>query len=182
MQTDRKQPGPKLKLRIGINGGNRKPQTFRLCAQCNVEFGPLITLKQKFCSYQCKVKAQSTGIKTFRKTIPKARSAQRQIAYNIQSGKIVRPNKCEQCSKHCKAEAAHYNYDEPLNVRWLCRSCHIRWDKSELKNGTIVVARWEKFTGKKAELLERDDDPTPWCSYGHKTQKECDCGPIAEND
>ena len=28
----------------------------------------------------------------------------------------------------------------------------------------------------------KDYDPTPWCSYGHKTAKECDCGPIAENE
>lgn len=27
-----------------------------------------------------------------------------------------------------------------------------------------------------------DEDQTPWCSYGHKTKAECDCGPIAEND
>lgn len=26
------------------------------------------------------------------------------------------------------------------------------------------------------------EDPTPWCSYGHRTQAECDCGPIAENE
>lgn len=31
-------------------------------------------------------------------------------------------------------------------------------------------------------LLGIDYDPSPWCSYGHKTEKECDCGPIAEND
>jgi hypothetical protein len=27
-----------------------------------------------------------------------------------------------------------------------------------------------------------EEDPTPWCSYGHKTASDCDCGPIAEND
>ncbi|MDB4893164.1 MAG: hypothetical protein JWL61_5019 [Gemmatimonadetes bacterium] len=25
-------------------------------------------------------------------------------------------------------------------------------------------------------------DPSPWCSYGHMSRKECDCGPIARND
>jgi hypothetical protein len=25
-------------------------------------------------------------------------------------------------------------------------------------------------------------DPAPYCSYGHKTAKACDCGPIAKND
>jgi hypothetical protein len=25
-------------------------------------------------------------------------------------------------------------------------------------------------------------DPTPYCSYGHRTKAACDCGPIAAND
>lgn len=27
-----------------------------------------------------------------------------------------------------------------------------------------------------------DFDPTPWCSYGHRTEADCDCGPIADNE
>jgi len=27
-----------------------------------------------------------------------------------------------------------------------------------------------------------DADPTPYCSYGHKTKASCDCGPIASNE
>lgn len=26
------------------------------------------------------------------------------------------------------------------------------------------------------------EDPTPYCSYGHRTQAQCDCGPIADNE
>jgi hypothetical protein len=26
------------------------------------------------------------------------------------------------------------------------------------------------------------EDPTPWCSYGHRTEADCDCGPIADNN
>jgi hypothetical protein len=25
-------------------------------------------------------------------------------------------------------------------------------------------------------------DPTPWCSYGHMREQDCDCGPLADND
>jgi hypothetical protein len=41
---------------------------------------------------------------------------------------------------NCRIEGAHYNYDEPLRVRWLCRSCHRRWDKLEPKGGTYLVS------------------------------------------
>lgn len=135
-------------------GGNRKPQTFRDCAECGQRFGPLPYLAKKFCSYACKVKAQTTGRKTFRKTISKARSAQSLLAYHIKVGNIIRPITCEQCAASGKIEGAHYDYDEPLRVRWLCRSCHRKWDKQEPKNATVIVARWEKYTGKKAMLCQ----------------------------
>lgn len=30
--------------------------------------------------------------------------------------------------------------------------------------------------------FEAEDDPTPYCSYGHKSAAACDCGPIAANE
>jgi len=138
--SDRKQPGPKLKPREGAKGGNRKPQRFRLCAHCGKEFGPLDHLDRKFCSIPCKVESQKTGRKAVRKTITKARSAQSLLAYHIKAGNIVRPSTCEECGcSDRKIEGAHFNYDEPLRVRWLCRSCHIRWDKAEPKGATIRI-------------------------------------------
>jgi hypothetical protein len=134
--------------------GNKKPQTFRDCAQCHKRFGPLKHLSQKLCSKECKIKAQTTGKKTFRKTITKARSAQSLLRYHVQAGNINRPTKCEQCgSESKKIEGAHKDYNRPLDVRWLCRSCHIRWDKADPKNATYVVARWEQYTGQKAQLF-----------------------------
>lgn len=29
---------------------------------------------------------------------------------------------------------------------------------------------------------DEQDDPSPYCSYGHRTQASCDCGPIASNE
>jgi hypothetical protein len=130
--------------------GNKKPQTFRDCAHCGVRFGPLDRLSVRFCSYACKVAAQMTGRKTFRKTVTTARSAQSLLAYHIKAGNIVRPDRCEQCGEQRKIEGAHYDYAEPLRVRWLCVPCHRRWDKAEPKGATVIVTRWENATGQKA--------------------------------
>ena len=139
MMTDLKMPSPKLKLREGKHGGNRKPQTFRKCKTCGVLFGPLKTLSQFYCSKPCGVRGMS-GRKSVRKTIPEARKAQRQLAYQIQIGNIIRPVVCEECkATGSKIEGAHYSYDEPLNVRWLCKSCHVKWDKANPKNVTYRV-------------------------------------------
>ena len=31
-------------------------------------------------------------------------------------------------------------------------------------------------------VADPDYDGSPWCSYGHRTEADCDCGPIADND
>ena len=136
-----KRPGPRLHKRLGQIGGNRKHQTFKTCEHCSKEFGPVAHLKRRFCSYACKIAAQTTGRKTMRKTIAKARSAQHQLRNHVIAGRIIRPNICEQCGEqNCRIEAAHYDYDYPLIVRWLCVSCHRKWDKEFPKGVTYTVA------------------------------------------
>lgn len=125
----------------GKQGGNKMPQTFKICESCKKEFGPVSYLKKKFCTYACKVVAQSTGRKTFRITVAKARYAQSLIAYHVKVGNMVRPKRCEECKETGrKIEAAHFNYEEPLKVRWLCQSCHRKWDKAFPKGATVKRA------------------------------------------
>ncbi len=56
------------------------------------------------------------------------RPAQAQVNYAIRKGLLVRPERCEACGVAGRIEAAHRDYDKPLDVRWLCLSCHRRWD------------------------------------------------------
>ena len=144
-----------------------RPRTFRICAQCGQSFGPLNRLDKRYCSIQCKVAAQTTGRRTIRKTIAKARKAQRLVQYYLATGFLIRPPACEACGATGRMiEAAHHDYDHPLRVRWLCCACHRRWDKLEPKNGTFVVASQEftgttvsveQFTGKKALRIAATD-------------------------
>lgn len=47
---------------------------------------------------------------------------------NIKSGKIVRPLICSKCKKISKSkiEGHHRDYNKPLDVVWLCKSCHVK--------------------------------------------------------
>lgn len=95
-----------------------RPRTRIACIACAREFD-VDHLSRRYCSRACKVTAQTTGRCVIRKTIPKARSAQSLIGYHVRAGNIVRPQRCEACGLDGrKIEAAHYNYDEPLRVRW----------------------------------------------------------------
>ena len=41
----------------------------------------------------------------------------------IKRGKLI-PQPCELCSNN-KTEAHHSDYTKPLEVKWLCRTCHL---------------------------------------------------------
>lgn len=40
-------------------------------------------------------------------------------------GKLVPPATCQRCHVEPPKEKHHEDYDQPLEVVWLCRSCHI---------------------------------------------------------
>lgn len=124
---------------LGRACNRNRPQTFRLCAQCGVQFGPIRHLLIRHCSSECANKSkrlppEERKPRAIRKRL--AACAQRRIAYLIQMGRMVRPEKCEQCGIIGKIEAAHFDYHEPEKVRWLCVGCHRRWDRAEPKGGT----------------------------------------------
>lgn len=54
-------------------------------------------------------------------------------------GDLVRPSTCEECRRTGVAiEAAHQDYSRPLDVRWLCRPCHRRWDHADPKTKAVA--------------------------------------------
>jgi hypothetical protein len=47
----------------------------------------------------------------------------------IKRGRVIKRDECQSCgATQVAIEAAHRDYSRPLDVRWLCRPCHRRWD------------------------------------------------------
>lgn len=131
-----KRPGPMYKDIKTNYGGNRRWQTFKFCIQCGTEFGPVDRISKRLCSSVCKIKKQTTGRKRKSFATKKARAAQSKLAYAVLTGRLIRSNKCQDCGEiKERIEGAHYNYDDPLRVKWLCVSCHRIWDKKNPKGG-----------------------------------------------
>jgi len=42
----------------------------------------------------------------------------------LKDAEIVRPDTCERCGKSGKIIGHHLNYFHPLEVKWVCQSCH----------------------------------------------------------
>lgn len=66
------------------------------------------------------------------------------------TGKLVRPSICESCGKPCRPEAHHDDYSKWLEVRWLCRSCHLAIDGRAER-----ISRPAKIGGRKPLRRER---------------------------
>ncbi len=50
----------------------------------------------------------------------------------LKSGKLIKPDACSKCGKSwCQIQAHHEDYNKPLEVIWLCKSCHRRKHNGE---------------------------------------------------
>jgi ribosomal protein S27AE len=70
---------------------------------------------------------------SWRERMRDARRAKSAVQHAIRTGRLTRPDTCEQCSGSGPIEAAHADYGRPLEVRWLCQKCHRRWDAADPK-------------------------------------------------
>lgn len=61
--------------------------------------------------------------------------AQRLVQAAVAAGLIHKPTHCEHCHVEAPLEGHHPNYDQPLNVTWLCRDCH----QAEHRNPATVA-------------------------------------------
>ena len=63
----------------------------------------------------------------------------RQILKNaIEYGRIKRSMICEICDRYCRTHGHHEDYFKPLDVNWLCASCH-KLLHNKKNNLTILI-------------------------------------------
>ena len=65
----------------------------------------------------------------------RTRSARYVAALGEQLGLITRPKCCAWCRRRLRLERHHWNYDEPLNVTYLCIDCHAIADTMVMEAG-----------------------------------------------
>ena len=68
------------------------------------------------------------------------RKARDDLNNAIKAGKVERGSQCMICGLSSKCEAHHFCYTTPLDVSWLCPSCHVIADKQKgFREGRITV-------------------------------------------
>jgi len=77
---------------------------------------------------------------------PEAVTARVKLYHAVKSGKIIKPTTCQRCGGSGKIYGHHEDYDNPLNVWWLCKCCHQRrhrgYEKDMSVNEFISNERW----------------------------------------
>lgn len=54
----------------------------------------------------------------------KKRQATKMVNSRVAAGTMHKPDSCERCGTEGPVQAHHDDYDKPLDVIWLCTSCH----------------------------------------------------------
>lgn len=68
--------------------------------------------------------------RSYRERNPVKWAAHMMINNRVKNGTIVKPDNCAECgSNEFRLHGHHDDYGKPLEVRWLCPSCHHQWHK-----------------------------------------------------
>lgn len=67
--------------------------------------------------------------------------ARAKLKYAVSSGKITRPSSCEICNSTEHIHGHHDDYSKPLDVRWVCRKCHLAIHNKSRKEHPILSAK-----------------------------------------
>ncbi len=60
--------------------------------------------------------------------------ASSKLCYHVKVGNVIRPKKCSVCKRKTRLSGHHKDYSKPLDVCWLCQSCH-----KKVHSGRIAV-------------------------------------------
>ena len=83
--------------------------------------------KQRYQKYgTTNVQERRERMRLWRKEHPEKIRAQYAMNYAIATGRLTKPDVCSNCNQGGKIEGHHEDYDKPLEVVWLCRSCHTK--------------------------------------------------------
>jgi hypothetical protein len=96
----------------------------KVCRQCQHGFWATDRAPQRYCT-ECKADRAKSREADF----AKKNRARGRVSYAVFNGHITR-QPCEVCAAP-QAQAHHVDYDQPLNVRWLCPVHHA----AEHRNG-----------------------------------------------
>lgn len=99
------------------------------------------------------------GAMTMWKNNPTRRNARQVVFHALRSGVLTKPNRCESCGKEgCAIQAHHKSYDDPLDISWLCISCHRQADRMRQAADNERYGNVRRLTDKQVREIRSSND------------------------
>lgn len=83
------------------------------------------------------------SVKQWRKNHPKEFAAHTAVYRAVKNGTLKRPESCSRCGKPCDPVGHHHDYSKPLDVVWVCVSCHrqIHWELNQKAESEPLIPK-----------------------------------------
>ena len=101
------------------NSVNSSDKIQWLCRKCNTE------RSRKYAQTNKGILARRNAVYRSLKKYQEKHLARVKVYYAVKTGELCNPNQCEDCLKKTEVFAHHIDYARPLEVVWLCRTCHV---------------------------------------------------------
>jgi len=154
----RKQPSPEAKRARKQEKRRAQIQDWKLngkpCGACGERksldqyyrlpdgvLGPKFTSRCRECTTQ--YYRDNKGRISARRQVRKSENPLRELAHDfvkiaIRRGYLIRPDNCSQCGLKCTPDGHHADYHRPLDVVWLCRSCHKKLHANDTSTKSVT--------------------------------------------
>lgn len=119
---------PEWKFGSPTKGWVKKVLEVRECLLCKQSYMPT-SFTQKYCAIKCLRKAQKRKCTKEDKFKQWARW---RVWFAVDRKLIIKPKLCEGCGQEKVLQGHHEEYSKPLDVIWLCITCHKIADKKLL--------------------------------------------------
>lgn len=109
-----------------------------ICVECKKPFKAYKNSEGIYCSKSCSIAVKNRGrlVVGSEEMRDLARTV---VARVIRNSPRLKSRQCSSCLDYCDTVAHHDDYTKPLEVSWLCRSCHLKLHHGAQINRKTVV-------------------------------------------
>ncbi|MEE9354749.1 MAG: hypothetical protein V3U75_04090 [Methylococcaceae bacterium] len=94
----------------------------------SIESPNLVRQRQSVIVKRCIISEPSLSQRRYKRYLKQNKASSR-VQWAVRRGWIEKQEYCSVCDAKDNVEAHHYNYDDPLEVEWICKRCHVRFHK-----------------------------------------------------